>query len=157
MNIMGLISSKMEDIIEAVIENIQEGLENSKFYEAYQELIAELLEKGESTKKGGSEALVPFSELNLRNMSRLDRLFEIEPELEENIKRAPALIWIVLTEGRCGDAAHCVPIMQKIAEKNENIDLRIVLRDSNEDLMNDFLTNGSKSIPKLIKIGRAHV
>jgi len=140
----------MEEIREAVIENIQEGLENSMSYEAYQELIAELLEKGESTTKGGSEALVPFSELNLRRMSRWDRRFEIEPEWEEKIKQAPAQIWIVLTEGWCGDAAHCVPIMQKIAEKNENIDLRIVLRDSNEDLMNDFLTNGSKSIPKLI-------
>src|SRR5690625_6463210 len=80
MNIMGLISSKMEEIREAVIENIQEGLENSMSYEAYQELIAELLEKGESTTKGGSEALVPFSELNLRRMSRWDRRFEIEPE-----------------------------------------------------------------------------
>src|SRR5690625_4708874 len=135
MNIMGLISSKMEEIREAVIENIQEGLENSMSYEAYQELIAELLEKGESTTKGGSEALVPFSELNLRRMSRWDRRFEIEPEWEEKIKQAPAQTWIVLTEGWCGDAAHCVPIMQKIAEKNENIDLRIVLRDSNEDLI----------------------
>lgn len=140
----------MKESKDAVIKNIEASLKNSLSYDAYKELIAELLEKGESTTKGGSEVLVPFSELNLRRMSRWDRRFVISADLEEKIKQAPAQTWIVLTEGWCGDAAHCVPIMQKIAEKNENIDLQFVLRDSNEDLMNDFLTNGSKSIPKLI-------
>ena len=35
-------------------------------------------------------------------------------------------------------------------ESGENIELKIVLRDENEELMNEFLTNGSRSIPKLI-------
>lgn len=140
----------MDLIKETVIENIEKGLKTSLSYVEYKNLISALLEKGESTTKGGSEALVPFSELNLRRMNRWDRRFEIDPALEEKIKQAPSQIWIVLTEGWCGDAAHCVPIMQKIAQKNANIDLRLVLRDSNEELMNDFLTNGSKSIPKLI-------
>ena len=37
-----------------------------------------------------------------------------------------------------------------MAELSENIDLKIVLRDENEALMNDFLTNGGMAIPKLI-------
>ena len=37
-----------------------------------------------------------------------------------------------------------------MAELSERIDLKIVFRDENEDLMNLFLTNGTKSIPKLI-------
>src|SRR5699024_4805247 len=114
----------MNLIKEAVIENIEEALNTSLSYAEYKNLISALLEKGESTTKGGSEALVPCSELNLRRIDRWDRRFKIDPALEENIKQAPVQTWIVLTEGWCGDAAHCVPIMHKITELNDNIDLR---------------------------------
>ena len=40
--------------------------------------------------------------------------------------------------------------MHKMEVLSDNIDFKIVLRDQNEDLMNQFLTNGGKSIPKLI-------
>lgn len=135
---------------ETVTENIEKSLKSSLSYSEYKILISDLLERGESTTKGGDEALVPYSELNLRRMNRWDRTFKIDPALKEKITNASAQTWIVLTEGWCGDAAHCVPIIQKIAELNEKIDLHLVLRDENEDLMNDFLTNGGKSIPKLI-------
>ena len=55
-----------------------------------------------------------------------------------------------MTESWCGDAAQTLPVINKFAEANEKIDLKVVLRDENEALMNQFLTNGSKSIPKLI-------
>jgi hypothetical protein len=42
-----------------------------------------------------------------------------------------------------------MPVMNKIAKLNDNIDLKVVLRDQNKELMNQFLTNGNKSIPKL--------
>jgi hypothetical protein len=48
-----------------------------------------------------------------------------------------------------------MPVMNKIAELNNNIDFRVVLRDENNELMNRFLTNGSKSIPKQIMIDKA--
>ena len=62
------------------------------------------------------------------------------------------LTWIVIAESWCGDAAQNLPVMAKIAETNPNITLRVVLRDDNPDLMNQYLTNGGKSIPKLICI-----
>jgi hypothetical protein len=43
-------------------------------------------------------------------------------------------------------------VINKFAEANKRIDLKVVLRDENEELMNQFLTNGSKSIPKLIVV-----
>ena len=58
----------------------------------------------------------------------------------------------VLTESWCGDASPSLPVMNKIAELNSNIEFKIVLRDENLDLMNLFLTNGGMSIPKLIVI-----
>ena len=45
-----------------------------------------------------------------------------------------------------------MPVMNKVAELNDNIDFKVVLRDENEALMNQFLTNGGQAIPKLILI-----
>src|SRR5690606_18570796 len=61
-------------------------------------------------------------------------------------------IWLVLSESWCGDAAQNVSVLAKIAAQNPLIDLRIVLRDDNDELMQRYLTNGGKSIPKLIAI-----
>jgi hypothetical protein len=41
-----------------------------------------------------------------------------------------------------------------VAESDGKIDMKIVLRDENEELMNLFLTNKAKSIPKLIVINK---
>ncbi len=58
--------------------------------------------------------------------------------------------WILITEPWCGDAAHSVPVIQKIAEKNPLVSLRYELRDAAPHRIEEYLTNGSKSIPKLI-------
>jgi len=57
---------------------------------------------------------------------------------------------LVLAEGWCGDAAQLLPIINKMAAFSQHIDLKIAFRDENEALMNQFLTNGNKAIPKLI-------
>ena len=63
-------------------------------------------------------------------------------------------IWLVISEGWCGDAAQLLPIFNKMAIESGKIDLKIVLRDENEELMKLFLTNKGKAIPKLIVIDR---
>ena len=45
-----------------------------------------------------------------------------------------------------------MPVMNKLVEQAKNLDFKILYRDENKELMNRFLTNGSKSIPKLIMI-----
>ena len=59
-------------------------------------------------------------------------------------------IWLVITEGWCGDAAQNIPVIEKIAAENEGIATRYVLRDENLELMDRYLTNDARSIPKLI-------
>ena len=49
-----------------------------------------------------------------------------------------------------GDAAHAMPVMNKLVEQAKNLDFKILYRDENKELMNRFLTNGTMSIPKLI-------
>lgn len=58
--------------------------------------------------------------------------------------------WIVITEPWCGDAAHSVPFIQLAAELNPLISVDYELRDAEPFRINEYLTGGSKSIPKLI-------
>ena len=62
------------------------------------------------------------------------------------------MIWLIITEGWCGDAAQNIPIIEKIASENSNIETRYVLRDENLQLMDLYLTNSARSIPKLIAL-----
>jgi hypothetical protein len=83
----------------------------------------------------------------------LDKTFKLDEEVKQKVKTIENKVtWVVLTEGWCGDAAQNIPIINKIAEENENIELKLVLRDENPELINEFLTNGNQSIPKLIQI-----
>lgn len=89
--------------------------------------------------------------LNLQRTSRLDKTFEPEIETNEIFSQINNdQQWIVLTESWCGDSAQIVPVISKLAQLNSKIDLKILLRDSNLDYMDLYLTNGGRAIPKLI-------
>ncbi|MGI9175231.1 MAG: thioredoxin family protein [Rhodothermales bacterium] len=65
---------------------------------------------------------------------------------------APQL-WMVLTEDWCGDSAYSLPIIARAAEASPLITLRILPRDANLDVMDQYLTGGARSIPKLVAFG----
>ncbi|MEM1134986.1 MAG: thioredoxin family protein, partial [Bacteroidota bacterium] len=56
-----------------------------------------------------------------------------------------------------GDAAQILPVLNKIAEASPNIELLTLLRDENLRLMDSFLTNGGRSIPKLIILDKKSI
>ncbi|NGM60781.1 thioredoxin family protein [Sphingobacterium sp. SGG-5] len=92
-----------------------------------------------------------YTKLNWSRMNRWLKRFEVNAEIKTQIAAVTEpQQWILITEPWCGDAAHSVPQILKIAELNPNIRLEIQLRDSEPYLINDYLTNGGKSIPKLI-------
>lgn len=132
---------------------IQEALEDAYTYDDYIQLVEDLLDKGRSTGNTQNDDMLNYSSLNLKRMQRWNKKGKIDEELQARINKAERpMTWIVLTEGWCGDASHTLPFINKLSELSENIDLKIVLRDDHDDLMNMFLTNGSKSIPKLIAL-----
>jgi len=132
---------------------IENSLEKSISYQEYRKLVADLLADSKSTGENQTDDLLNYSKLNNSRMKRLDKTFHLSEKTMEAIqKSAKKYSWIVLTESWCGDAAHALPVINKMAEISETIELRIVLRDENEALMDKFLTNGSRSIPKLIAI-----
>ena len=130
---------------------IRESLTKSMSYDTYRELVTNLVAKGKSTGPNQSEALSNYSMLNDKRMQRLDKKITLSDEIIAKVNAVnKPVTWLVLTESWCGDAAQTLPVMNKVAALNNNINFKVVLRDDNEELMNAFLTNGSKSIPKLI-------
>lgn len=101
-----------------------------------------------------SNDLQTYIELNQQRMSRLDKKVILSPEILQSIASIKEKIyWIVLTEHWCGDAAQILPVLAKIAEKSEGkIELKLLYRDENLELMDKFLTNGGRAIPKLIQL-----
>jgi len=59
-------------------------------------------------------------------------------------------LWMVLTEPWCGDSAFLLPVIAEAAALNDDVTLRILLRDDHLDIMDQYLTDGSRSIPKLV-------
>ncbi|MGB0890942.1 MAG: thioredoxin family protein [Flavobacteriaceae bacterium] len=132
---------------------IERSLENSYNYQEFKDLTSSLIAEGKSTGHEQSEALTNYSLLNDKRMKRLDKTIKISEETIAEIKQIKEpQTWLVITESWCGDAAQNIPVIHKIAKTNPLINFKLVLRDDNEDLMNQFLTNGGKAIPKLIAL-----
>lgn len=54
---------------------------------------------------------------------------------------------LVLAEDWCGDAANTVPVLARLGAEVDNVDVRILKRDADPDVMDRYLTNGARSIP----------
>lgn len=122
-------------------------------YEAYRQLINDLLDQHKTTGPNQNESLLFYTQLNVTRMNRLEKTTILTADaLEKLAQITQPQIWLVLTEAWCGDASQIVPVLHKLASANENITLRFILRDEHLDIMDAFLTNDARSIPKLIAL-----
>lgn len=137
--------------------SLEKSLQNAISYETYRTLVSNLLANGKATGPLQSEALTNYSLLNDRRMKRLNKTLQISEDTIATINsiKEPQT-WLTITEGWCGDAAQNLPVINKIAAINPNINLKVVLRDENLELMDLFLTNGGRAIPKLIALDAEH-
>jgi hypothetical protein len=122
-------------------------------YEEFKKNSVEEIENIEPEKLDGIEKkYYEYRKINLQRSKRLDKQFQPSEELiEAVIGIDEPQLWMVITETWCGDSAQNLPIIAKAAELNDKIDLRILLRDSNTDIIDHYLTNGtSRSIPILV-------
>ncbi len=133
------------------LAHIAAHLPSAMDYETYRGLVRQLAEEGGTTGPEQTAALVEYTQLNDRRMKRWDKTLKIPEAVAAKIAKVKQKItFLVLSESWCGDAAPSIPAMQKIAELNPNIELKILLRDSHLEVMDCFLTNGGRSIPKLV-------
>ncbi|TGV02879.1 thioredoxin family protein [Flavivirga rizhaonensis] len=132
---------------------IKNSLDKSISYQDYRNLVKQLVENNSTTGNEKTEALISYTKLNDRRMKRWDKTIKVTKEALNKIESfKEPVTWLVITESWCGDAAHIVPVLNKVSELNDNITFKVVLRDENPELMDAFLTNGGKAIPKLIML-----
>ncbi|MEI8116445.1 MAG: thioredoxin family protein [Flavobacteriia bacterium] len=126
-------------------------LTNSFTFESYKELLQALVVEGKTSGPDQREDLIHYTELNAKRMKRIEKTTVLKEELKNLISSIQEpMTWVLISEAWCGDAAQIVPVLGKIAAESELIDLQIILRDEHLDIMDQYLTNGGRSIPKLI-------
>ncbi len=118
---------------------------------AYFQLIADLAKENKTTGPNQSEAMVHYTQMNVKRMHRWIKTMKLTDEFKNTVKylKTPLNV-LVITEGWCGDAAHNTPFIQALEELNDHVSIRYILRDENTDVIDAYLTNGGRSIPKLI-------
>jgi hypothetical protein len=132
---------------------IKDSLQKAISYKDYRDLVKQLVDKKSTTGNNKTKDLVNYTMLNDRRMKRWDKTIKVSEDSKQRVSKfTGAITWLIITESWCGDAAHVIPALSKVAELSSNIDVKLVLRDENELLMNQFLTNGGRSIAKLIMI-----
>ena len=134
---------------------MKEYLNRSLSFTEYIALLDRLLSEGKTTGPDQSESRIGYGRLNLSRMRRLEKTVELDQNVRSKISSLNVdWIWLIITEGWCGDAAQNIPVIERVAEANQGIETRYILRDENPEVMDQFLTNGTRSIPKLIAIDR---
>jgi hypothetical protein len=132
---------------------MKQYIERSLTYTEYLSLIDDLLEQGKITGPNQSSAMFEYGRINRQRMKRLDKTLEVLPKVAAAAgeMRSP-MLWLIITEGWCGDAAQNVPVIESVAAASPLLETRYILRDENLELMDRFLTRGARSIPKLIAL-----
>lgn len=126
-------------------------LEKALSYHQYRKLHERLVEEQTTTGENKSEKMVEYTALNLKRTRRWEKTYTLTEEQLTYLHHYPRkLQWVVLTEPWCGDAAQNVPLIAKIAQESPAIELCFLLRDEHPGIMDAYLTNGGRSIPKLI-------
>ncbi len=132
-------------------ETYYSELVNPMTYQEFKALTEALVTQAKTTGDEQTEQKINFTKLNLQRMKRVEKQFVMQPELSELLaQNNQNWNWLVLVEAWCGDGAQLLPAIAAIADQTPGITLTVLLRDENPELMNTCLTNGSRSIPKLI-------
>lgn len=120
-------------------------------FQQYLDNFEDILNSSTPPAPYNDEHFFNYAKLNWSRMHRWLKKRSILPEVKEAFERElPKQKWILISEPWCGDAAHIVPFIHLLAELNPAIELDIELRDSEPFRIENYLTNGGKSIPILI-------
>lgn len=119
-------------------------------YEEYKELIFRLAANYNTTGIRTEEHVIA-TKINVQRLKRIEKQTVVSPGIQQELEKLKTKWkWLLLIESWCGDGAQNLPIINKIAEQSPLINLVILLRDENLQIMDSYLTNGTRSIPKLI-------
>lgn len=129
----------------------QKVIDQAFTYPQFVEFTAQLVLENRTTGANQSEAYLDYTRMCLQRMRRWDKTAKVSPVMEQLIHSiTEEQIWLVITEAWCGDGSQSIPYMAKLAEINPKIELQIIMRDECPDIMDAYLTNEARSIPKLV-------
>jgi hypothetical protein len=128
----------------------KEIFENAMDFETYDKHVKGLIAQGKTTGDNQSQNYIDFTKLGIQRVKRGLKTTTIADNIIESLNRTKAINWVVITEAWCGDGANSLPIIVKLAEARKDINLKLILRDTNSEVMNSYLTNGAKAIPVVI-------
>ncbi len=128
-------------------------IDDAKTYQDYRGFLDCLVAQNQTSGLNQDPERVSFTKLNLQRMKRIEKSGRLSVQLGSVLKNLKKeILFLLIVEAWCGDAAQNIPYLQLMAAESAAIKLRIILRDAHLDLMDQFLTNGSRSIPKVIVV-----
>jgi len=143
----------MTDTLQATTPITHKHISKAISYTQYKDMIDRLLAEGRTTGNNYSEDMIEYTRMNVHRMHRVEKTAVLDDELVRLLLSVDTkMLWVVLTEAWCGDAAQSLPAIIKIAAASPLIDVKLLLRDENPDIMDAYLTNSGRSIPKLIAL-----
>lgn len=127
--------------------------ESAYSYSDYMHLMEKVVLENRTTGPKQSEELNHYTRLNLARMQRLNKKTVILDSLRQAVDQLDVQqTWYILTEAWCGDAAQNIPTIVAATLSNPAINVKLLLRDEHPELMDAYLTNGGRSIPKLVAV-----
>lgn len=122
-------------------------------YPEFVQFTEQLVKENRTTGPNQCEEYLAYTRMCLQRMVRWNKTSQVSEDLVQLMRRINRpQVWLLITEAWCGDGAQSIPHLAKLADLNSNIMFKIVLRDEHPDLMDAYLTDGNRSIPKLIAI-----
>lgn len=135
--------------------NLFEAVHKSYSYAEFMQLMELLVAEGKTSGTNQTESLIFYTKLNLQRMRRWEKTFHLHEALTTKLRNIKPQTWWLITEAWCGDSAQTLSGMQKMVDvSGGNITLKVIMRDENLSIMDQYLTNGTRSIPILVSIDK---
>ena len=125
---------------------LHEGLS----YATYRDDWKRRAEEPMSGKDRSERKMAHYLRYNWERQEHVHDAYEPSDALRDVVEALPSQVWMVLTEPWCGDSAFLLPVIAEAAALSDDVTLRILPRDENLDVMDRYLTDGSRSIPKWV-------
>jgi len=131
--------------------NLKNYWDRAVFYSDYKNIIKKRAEQNTDSLSEREKELIHYTDLNISRINRIEKTLVLSEDILSKLHGINQKINIlVISEGWCGDAAQIVPVIHKMAENSDNLELKLFFRDEDERLINQYLTNGGKAIPIVI-------
>lgn len=134
-------------INQSLFEKIKKGLSYSEYLDNTK---IKLLTVDINSLSGKEKENYNLLRLNYQRSLRIEDNFSVPDDLKKIVEAIPNnQIWMIITEDWCGDSAQNIPFIIKTAQCNTKISVKIIFRDSHPEIIDQYLTNGTRSIPIL--------